>query len=69
MTQETKLSINKNGIVSVDKEIYDLIGDQAATQNYVRTAVHATIKELGFDVKEEWEMDDDSIELTVIKWK
>ena len=27
--------------------------------------IHRTIKEEGFEVQEEWEMDDNSIELTV----
>ena len=30
--------------------------------------VHNTIEEMGFPVAEEWEMDDNSIELTVTRW-
>ena len=38
------------------------------TQQYARMALHHTIKEEGFTVAEEWEMDDNSIELTVTRW-
>ena len=38
------------------------------TQQYARMAVHNTVKEMGFEVEEEWEMDDNSIELTVTRW-
>ena len=38
------------------------------TQQYARMTVHNTIKEMGFQVEEEWEMDDNSIELTVTRW-
>ena len=37
-------------------------------QQYSRTLVHNTVKEMGFKVDEEWEMDDNSIELTVSRW-
>ena len=30
--------------------------------------IHNTVKEMGFQVEEEWEMDDNSIELTVTRW-
>ena len=30
--------------------------------------IHSSIEERGFVVEEEWEMDDNSIELTVVKW-
>jgi hypothetical protein len=30
--------------------------------------VHNTVKKMGFQVEEEWEMDDNSIELTVTAW-
>ena len=30
--------------------------------------LHGTVKEEGFEVAEEWEMDDNSIELTVTRW-
>ncbi len=38
------------------------------TQQYARMTVHNTVKELGYVVDEEWEMDDNSIELTVSRW-
>ena len=38
------------------------------TQQYARTAVHNLVKEEGFEIAEEWEMDDNSIELTVTRW-
>ena len=38
------------------------------TQQYARMTIHNTIKEEGFEVAEEWEMDDNSIELTVTRW-
>ena len=37
------------------------------TQQYARMTVHNTVKEMGFQVEEEWEMDDNSIELTVTR--
>jgi hypothetical protein len=30
--------------------------------------IHNQVKKMGFQVEEEWEMDDNSIELTVINW-
>tara|TARA_B100000131_G_scaffold208810_1_gene200850 strand:+ start:222 stop:605 length:384 start_codon:yes stop_codon:yes gene_type:complete len=38
------------------------------TQQYARVTVRNTAKELGFQVQEEWEMTDNSIELTVTRW-
>ena len=38
------------------------------TQQYARMTIHNTIKEQGFQVEEEWEMNDNSIELTVSRW-
>jgi hypothetical protein len=38
------------------------------TQQYARMTLHGTVKEEGFEVAEEWEMDDNSIELTVTRW-
>ena len=56
-----KISISKDGLVN-GKEYWS---DDLSTQQYVRTAVHAVLEELGIKVKEEWEMDDDSIEITI----
>jgi len=41
---------------------------EKVTQQYARMSIHNTVKELGFQVAEEWEMDDNSIELTVTRW-
>ncbi len=38
------------------------------TQQYARMTVHNSVKEMGFQVEEEWEMDDNSIELVVTRW-
>ena len=38
------------------------------TQQYARMTIHNTVKEQGFQVEEEWEMDDNSIELIVTRW-
>ena len=37
-------------------------------QQYARMTVHNHVKKMGFQVEEEWEMDDNSIELTVTRW-
>ena len=56
-----KISISKEGSVN-EQELLDA---STTTQQYVRTAVHAVLEELGVKVTEEWEMDDDSIEITI----
>ena len=38
------------------------------TQQYARITVRNTVQKLGFEVEEEWEMNDNSIELTVTRW-
>ena len=38
-------------------------------QQYARMTIHNQVKKMGFQVEEEWEMDDNSIELTVTRWK
>ena len=38
------------------------------TQQYARMTVHNQVKKMGFQVEEEWEMEDNSIELTVTRW-
>ena len=48
--------------ISVDRFI------DKVTQQYARMTIHNTIKDQGFQVEEEWEMDDNSIELTVSRW-
>ena len=39
------------------------------TQQYARMTIHNATKELGFQLEEEWEMDDNSIELVVTRWE
>ena len=41
---------------------------EKVTQQYARMTLHNTVKEEGFEIVEEWEMDDNSIELTVTRW-
>jgi len=38
------------------------------TQQYARMTIRNTVTSLGFKIEEEWEMDDNSIELTVNRW-
>ena len=38
------------------------------TQQYARMTIHNQVKEMGFQVEEEWEMEDNTIELTVTRW-
>ena len=39
------------------------------TQQYARMLVHNTVKDMdGYEVHEEWEMDDNSIEISVKRW-
>ena len=37
-------------------------------QQYARMTVHNVVQDMGFQVDEEWEMEDNSIELTVTRW-
>ena len=57
-----KLTIDQNGLVNKNELFRN---DDFTTQQYVRTAIHTTLKEIGIKVHEEWEMDDDSIEITI----
>jgi hypothetical protein len=38
------------------------------TQQYARMIIHSSLKEKGFQVEDEWEMDDLSIELVATRW-
>ena len=38
------------------------------TQQYARMTIYDSVKKQGFEVAEEWEMDDNSIEITVNRW-
>ncbi len=60
---EMKFSISKEGLVNKQ----ELFSDDHSTQQYARVAVHTVLEKLGIEVEEEWEMDDDSIEITVSK--
>ena len=65
-----------------ETQTYDLYSDHATwnlnvpverfrdkvNQQYARMLLHGTVKEEGFTVQEEWEMDDNTIELTVTRW-
>ena len=37
-------------------------------QQYARMTVHNVVEDMGFQVEEEWEMEDNTIELTVTRW-
>ena len=37
-------------------------------QQYARMTIHNSIKKMGFQIEEEWEMEDNSIELVVTRW-
>ena len=66
--------LNKDGV-------YELVADiqtwkdpipperflDKVTQQYARMTLYNTVKEMGFQVEDEWEMDDNSIELTVTR--
>ena len=41
---------------------------EKVSQQYARMTVHNQVKEMGFKIEEEWEMDDNSIELVVTRW-
>ena len=41
---------------------------EKVTQQYARMTIHNKVKEEGWQVAEEWEMEDNSIELTVTRW-
>tara|TARA_Y100000996_G_scaffold380657_1_gene334701 strand:+ start:1309 stop:1482 length:174 start_codon:yes stop_codon:yes gene_type:complete len=56
-----KLSISKDGLVN-KKENWT---DDLSTQQCVRTSVHSVLEELGVKIEEEWEMDDETIEITI----
>ena len=57
-----KLSISKDGLVNNKENWTD---DLSTQQQCVRTSVHSVLEELDIQVKEEWEMDDETIEITI----
>ena len=83
-TTEVEISIGSDIGFRLNPETgtYDLIADRQTwnknvpieryidkvTQQYARMTIHNTVKEEGFELEEEWEMDNGSIELTVTRW-
>ena len=83
-TTEVEFSLGVDYGFRLNKETgtYELVADrqtwnkdipierfiEKVTQQYARMAIHNTVKEQGFEVEHEWEMDDNSIELTVTRW-
>ena len=81
-TVKAEVAISKYIGFKWNGETYDLVADKQTwdldvpverfidkiTQQYARLTIHNTVKELGYQVEEEWEMDDNSIELTVTNW-
>tara|TARA_R100000742_G_C4223178_1_gene46431 strand:+ start:274 stop:684 length:411 start_codon:yes stop_codon:yes gene_type:complete len=41
---------------------------EKVTQQYARMLLHREVEEKGYQIEEEWEMDNNSIELTVSRW-
>ena len=41
---------------------------EKVTQQYARMTVHNAVKNMGWEVAEEWEMTDNSIEITATHW-
>ena len=64
------------------KGVYELVADiqtwkdpvppkrfvEKVTQQYARMTVHNAVKNMGWEVAEEWEMTDNSIEITATNW-
>ena len=83
-TTEVEFSLGVDYGFRLNKETgtYELVADlqtwkkdipverflEKVTQQYARMTIHNTVKEEGFQVEEEWEMDNNSIELTVSRW-
>ena len=65
MTNEYELVVDLetwNQPISVERFL------DKVNQQYARMTIHNQVKKMGFQVEEEWEMDDNSIELTVTRW-
>ena len=58
-----KFIISPDGTVT-DKDGKLVYQSSTSSQQDAREAVHQTITEKGYTIDEEWEMDDDTIELT-----
>ena len=60
-----KFIINRDGLV--EDQDGKVVFRSSISQQDAREAVHQSIEEKGYTIDEEWEMDDDSIEITVLK--
>ncbi len=60
-----KFIIYPDGIVK--DESGKVVFQSSVSQEDARDVIHETIAEKGFIIDEEWEMDDDSIEVTVTR--
>jgi len=58
-----KLTIYPDGQVIDDAGA--VIFRSSVSQQHAREIVHDTIEQKGYSIDEEWEMDDDSIEVTI----
>ena len=83
-TTEVEFSLGVDYGFRLNKETgtYELVADrqtwdkdvpierfmEKVTQQYARMLIHREVKEKGFVIEEEWEMDNNSIELTVSRW-
>ena len=82
-TVDAEVLVTKNiGFRLTEEGTYELVTDlelweekipvarfiDKVTQQYARMTIHDAVKQQGLAVSEEWEMDDNSIELTVTMW-
>ena len=82
-TVDAEVLVTKNiGFRLTEEGTYELVTDlelweekipvarfiDKVTQQYARMTIHDAVKQQGLAVAEEWEMDDNSIELTVTMW-
>ena len=73
---------NDIGFRRNSKGVYELVADiqtwkdpvppkrfvEKVTQQYARMTVHNAVKNMGWEVAEEWEMTDNTIEITATHW-
>ena len=73
---------NDIGFRRNSKVVYELVADiqtlkdpvppkrfvEKVTQQYARMTVHNAVKNMGWEVAEEWEMTDNTIEITATHW-
>ena len=79
---EVSIGVDVGFILNEKTGAYELIADRQTwdrdvpierfmeklTQQYARMLIHREVEEKGFQIEEEWEMDNNSIELTVSRW-